>query len=403
LNSNKVKKELEYGKEPNKLLYSIVCSISKVFLKTRYNIKIDSTNVPSLKPPFIALGNHPSKLDPFIMAVTLYPNRVNFLGTNYYFRNPILRPLLISGGLIPKIQFFRDTRAVLRMSKVISRGGILGIFPEGMRSIDGTQSPMSDAIAKLIKLYKVPVIAVVSNGGYLSLPRWSPFSRKGAVEVSTKMVLSTEEIESMSIAGIKKAVCESLYYNDYEWNKERRISFKHKRIAENLDCILHECPSCRKEKSMLSSGNRLYCRHCGNAAIMDEYGFMHPENNNCVVFEDTIKWMDWQRERVQNRVVEEDFMIISTVKELRIADTVTGPYRKAGRGELVLNHGGLTFKGLIDGEFKEMHFPLHLLSSIVSEFGLNFEITDGRNTYMFYLEDGQDVIRFELAVEKMVK
>jgi 1-acyl-sn-glycerol-3-phosphate acyltransferase len=399
----KAKNELEFGGIPDSTLYWIICKISRAFLKLKYNIKIQNKDVINLKPPFIVLGNHTSKLDPFIMAAVMYPHKVNYLGTNYYFRNPLLRPLLSAGGIIPKVQFFRDTRAVLRMGKVISRGGILGIFPEGRRSIDGTISPVSDAIAKLIKLYKVPVAAMVSKGGYLSLPRWSSFGRKGVIEVNTRVILTVEEVENLSIEDIKKAVLNSLYYNEYEWNREKRTSFKHKKIAEDLGCILHECPSCGRERSMLSKGNRLYCKSCGNAALMDEYGFMHPGNENCVIFEDTVKWMAWQKKRTQNRVMDEEFTITSKVKELRIADSLTGPYRKAGSGELVLHHGGLTLKGLIDGEFKEMFFPIHVMASIVSEFGLNLEITDGKNTYMFYLEDGQDVIRFELAIENMAK
>jgi 1-acyl-sn-glycerol-3-phosphate acyltransferase len=89
------------------LLNFIVCRLSKIFLKAKYKIKFENRTIKDMKPPFIVLGNHPSSLDPFIMASAMYPHKLNFLGTNYYFRNELLRPLLRRGGIIPKIQFIR--------------------------------------------------------------------------------------------------------------------------------------------------------------------------------------------------------------------------------------------------------------------------------------------------------
>lgn len=398
---NTDRKEPIYGKEPNGFLYSLVCHLSRLFLKLKYNVKIDNKAISSLKPPFIVLGNHPSKLDPFIMASALSPHRINFLGTNYYFRNPILHSAFKAGGIIPKIQFYKDIRAVRLMSRVISRGGILGICPEGQRSVTGTLLPISDAIAKSIKLYKVPVVAVVSNGAYLSLPRWSSFSRRGAIEVSVKPILSADDIQKLTVKEIHEVVCKSLDYNDFEWSKRRQISFKHKKIAERIDSILHECPSCGAENAMKSEGSRLYCRHCGNTAIMDEYGLLKPENENCIVFEDAVKWFEWQKSRMSDRLRSDDFAINSRVTELRIAESLTGSYHKAGFGELVLNKEGLAFKGIINSIKEEVFFPPRVLSSMVFDFGINFEITDGKNTYCFDLEEGQDAVRFQLVVNHL--
>jgi ribosomal protein S27AE len=398
---NETNNKLEYGNKPNTVLYSLVCYLSKIFLKLKYNIKIQNCNISGIKPPFIALGNHATKLDPFIMAVALYPHRINFLGTNYYFRNPILRPLFKAAGVIPKIQFYNDLRAVRRMNSVISRGGSLGIFPEGRRSIDGAPSEISIAIAKLIKLYKVPVVGVVASGAYLSLPRWSSFSRKGTIEVNMKPLLTAEEINRLTLEEIKDKVCTSLYFNDYEWNKVNRVSFKHEKIAENLHYILHECPSCGNEKSMMSKDNRLYCRVCGNAALMNEYGLLYPQNDNCVIFEDSVKWFEWQKNRTRKRLMEDNFSISSKVKELWIAKGLTGSYHRIGMGEIVLTSVGLTFKGIVNNEPREMFFSIQVLSSVVSELGVNFEITDGKNTYRFDLEDGQDAVRYELAIAEL--
>ncbi len=400
---NKEANKCEYGKSPNAFLYFIIYCLSKVFLKIKYRIKMENSTIKSMKPPFIVLGNHPSSLDPFIITITMYPHKINFLGTNYYFRNQLLRPLLRLGGIIPKIQFYKDTRAVRMMNKVIARGGVLGICPEGRRSTDGSQYVISDSIAKLIKLYKLPVVAVVAHGAYLSLPRWSAFSHRGSIEVSAKKVLTAEQIQKLSIEEIKTKVCSSIDYNDYDWNKIRKVSFKHKRIAENIHFVLHKCPSCGGEKAMSSKYNKLYCKLCGNGALMDEYGLFNPERESSIIFEDTVKWLNWQKSKAKEQVQSCNFSISSTASKLRIADSFTGPYHDAGKGELLLNKEGLIYKGTVHSESKELFFPLHVLASISSEFGINFEITDGKNTYCFFLEDRQDVIRIELAIMELMK
>lgn len=392
----------EYGEEPNSILYLLICKLFGIGLKLKYRLNIKNEGIKGMKPPFIVLGNHASNFDPFIMTYAMLPHKINLLGTNYYFRNPTLRPLLKALGVIPKIQFYRDTRAVRMMSRVITRGGILGIFPEGRRSIDGSLSEMNDAIAKLIKLYRVPVVALVSNGAYLSRPRWSSFNRKGIIEVNLKRILDSDEIEKLSLEEIQSIVSDSIYFNDYEWNRIRKISFNHKRIAERIDLILHECPSCGGIKSMMSKNNRLYCRVCGNSAFMNEYGFMEPENDKSVIFEDTVKWYGWQMKRMLERVREKDFSISSRVRELRTADGFTGSFSGSGRGDIVLKREGLTFRGIVNDEPKEMFFPINVLSSISSEFGASIEITDGKNTWCFFLEDGQEVVLYELAVSQLM-
>lgn len=403
MNKAKIKNKAEYGSKPNSLMYFIVCRLSKIFLKAKYKIKVDNNTIKNMKPPFIVLGNHPSSLDPFIISVTMYPHKVNFLGTNYYFRNRLLRPLLKLVGIIPKVQFFKDTGAVRMMNNVIARGGILAICPEGRRSTDGSQYDIPFSIAKLIRLYKVPVVAVVSHGAYLSLPRWSAFSHKGLIDVTAKEILSTEQIQRMTPEEIYKTVCNALYYNDYEWNGINKVSFKHEKIAENIHYILHKCPNCGSDKAMTAKGNKLYCKICNNTALMDEYMFFKPETEDSIIFKDTAGWLNWQREKAKEQIQNSTFSLSGTVKKLRIADAFTGSYRDAGKGQFYLNKNGLIFKGIVDSEPKEMFFPLNVIASISSEFGVNFEITDGKNTYCFYLEDGQDVILIELAIVQLIK
>jgi transcription elongation factor Elf1 len=289
------------------------------------------------------------------------------------------------------------------MIKVISRGGVVGILPEGHRSLDGRQAEIADGIAKLIKLYSVPVVAVVSNGAYLTWPRWSGFARKGLIETELKLILTPEEISRLSIDEIMEIVLSSLYYNDYEWNRKEHISYSHRRMAEKIDLIIHECPKCGNEKSMISKDSILYCRVCGNKAIMDEHGFLRPAEDDSVIFEDTVQWFSWQKDRMLVRIKDDSFSITSRVLEYRISDSLTGSFRNMGSGELHLNNKGLTFEGNLASVKEEIFFPPQVLETFNPEFGVNFELTDGKTACRFFLEDAQDVIRIDLAVSQLKK
>lgn len=388
---------IEYGKKPG-IIYSFIVLLFGIFFKVIYRLKVDRKGINGIIPPFIVLGNHPSYIDPLIMGIALHPYRVNFLASNFYFRIPKLRGFLKAMGVIPKVQFHTDIRAIHLIKKVISNGGSVGIFPEGQRSIDGSNSNISFGISKLVKLYKIPVISVNSNGAYLSWPRWSSKSRRGRIECNADILIRKEEIVNMDVLEIHNRINNALSYNDYEWNRVRKIPFKGKNIAENLHYILHQCPKCCSRLSMKSRGNTLYCSSCGNTAIMDEYGFLHPENEDSVVYEDAKKWYSWQKENMRELINKDNFSINAKVKELKMADAFEGQYKSAGFGEITLKKDGLRFEGIVNDEPRDAFFPINNIWAISADLGEDFEICDGKQAWWFFLEDGQKVIEFNMAI-----
>lgn len=398
LEKNASKKKIEYGGKPIGIIYFLLVFILGVHFRVKYRFKVDKKGIKGLKPPFIVLGNHPSYIDPFIMAAALLPHKINFVTSNFYFRNPKLRSFLEAMGCIPKIQFRTDMRAIRLIKKVILNGGSVGIFPEGQRSIDGSSFNISNGISKLVKLYKLPVVLVKANGAYLSWPRWSPKSRRGHIECNVNILLNPEEISNMDVVQIHNTINNALSYNDYEWNRIKKVPFKGKKIAENLHYILHQCPKCNSRLSMKSRKNTLYCSTCGNTAVMDRYGFLHPENKDCVIFEDAAKWYSWQTENMLELIKKDDFSINAKVKELKMADAFEGEYKSAGFGEITLKKDGLHFEGIVNNEPRESFFPINNIWGISADLGSDFEICDGNQAWWFFFEDGQKVIEFNTAI-----
>jgi ribosomal protein S27AE len=381
-------------------LLQIVVAYVIIFwiFKGRTNMRVDRSGIQGIKPPFIVLGNHTSNFDPALVQYVVAPYPCYFLTSNFYFRLPILGKILNIFGVIPKIQFFPDMRSMRGTMEVIARGDVVGIFPEGRRSIDGSGCPIPESIARLIKKFKVPVVSVRTNGGYFVWPRWSSACRSGRVETVAKQILTTEEILKMDVKEIHNVVRQALAYNDYDWNSSARVRYQHKNAAEQLHLILHQCPRCVAPQTMRSKGSRLYCSVCGNTAVIDEYGFLHPFDDQCVVFDDPVKWNAWQRRNMIALLQDDDFQINAKVKDLRIADKYYGPYRSCGYGEMFLRKDGIHFRGKVDGLTTELFFPMEMMPSVSTEYNYDFEVCDNKNAWWFFLEEEQQTVRIEMAI-----
>lgn len=100
---------------------------------------------------------------------------------------------------IPKSKSLRDVAAMRSVLNVIKEGGAVGIFPERNRTISGGQWEMTDAIAKLAKFLKVPLVIYNICGGYGTDPRWGHSIRKGRMSGGVRRILSVEELGAVGL------------------------------------------------------------------------------------------------------------------------------------------------------------------------------------------------------------
>lgn len=366
--------------------------------KCKTALTLDRQNIRDIKPPFIVLGNHTSNFDPALVQFAIAPYPCYFLTTNFYFRHPVIGKILKIFGAIPKIQFFPDIRSTRGALTALTRGDIVGIFPEGRRSIDGSCCTIPDSVARFIKKAKVPVISVKTNGGYFVWPRWSSFRRQGRIEIVAHQLLTVPEIGSMNADQIHNIICQAVAYNEYDWNRNAKVPYHHRHAAEQLHLILHQCPRCLGERKMRSRGNSLYCSDCGNKALLDEYGFLQPFDSECRVFDDPVKWSAWQRGNLLTLLRGKNFRFRAVVKEIRVADKFDGAYRSCGHGYICLYPDGLYFHGVIDKQATDLFFPIERLATVSTEFGHDFEVCDDKNAWWIFLEEEQQTVRLESAI-----
>jgi len=92
-------------------------------------------NIPA-EGALIVVSNHLSNGDPPILAAGLARRRVRFMAKIELFKYP-LGAIIRLYGAFPVRRFDADVGALLNADRILKRGGVLGMFPEGTRSRSG--------------------------------------------------------------------------------------------------------------------------------------------------------------------------------------------------------------------------------------------------------------------------
>lgn len=293
------------------ILTYLIWLLSKIALLGK-DYKVEKINMEGLKPPYILLSNHMYFIDFELAAMATLPHRVNnVVSIDGYYRRPWLMELI---GAIGTRKFTMDLHLIKSINRVLKRGDILCMYPEARYSPCGTTSYMPESLGKLIKLNKVPVVAVVHHGNYLHSPFWN-FRKKRKVPLHTTatQILTAEQVKAMSVDEINAAVRQALTYDDYRYQKGNGIRITEEFRAEGMHKILYHCPHCMTESKMASEGTELYCTACGKRWHLNEDGTLSALNGD-TEFTHVPDWFEWEREQVRQQIERGEYVFEDEVE-----------------------------------------------------------------------------------------
>jgi len=148
----------------------------------------------------LLLINHQSFLDPLLAGLPL--NRpVSYLARDSLFRVPVLGWLLRNTYVLPINRQAAGSTSIRAAIKKMRQGYLVGIFPEGTRSSDGTLMRFRPGFIALIRRADVPVYPVGIAGASAALPRHARFLRPARVRVVFGDPLPPEELVQLCERG----------------------------------------------------------------------------------------------------------------------------------------------------------------------------------------------------------
>ncbi len=155
-------------------------------------------NIP--KSPFILVSNHTSYLDIIVDSYLCVPRRFHFIGQIDGWKGImkwLIKALYFVSGVIPLDRQSKESREkVLKEAiKVLKKGNILVLYPEGRRSVSGLLQDGKLGVAKIFLKTGVPILAAGLKGTFELLPSRGKLKIKRIVEINIgKPLFFNEEL-----------------------------------------------------------------------------------------------------------------------------------------------------------------------------------------------------------------
>ena len=303
----------------------------KPYCRKQVNL-IHDGSLKDIKPPYVLVANHSGFLDVGAVMTMMYPNCASFVIS---VTQLVQWPSLIKRmGVLPKKQFTVDTSLIRDIKYVLSKNRPVVIYPEAKLSVVGTPNIIKPAIAKLIKMLKVPLVTVCFHGDYLHKPRWSKTKRFLPVTAEVKVAVTADEVNDVTAQEIHRRIVENLTYDDYAYQLANGIEIDVPDLVEGLEHILYKCPECGEEFAMTAHGNTLTCGKCGATVTQNKLGQLEGGK-----FDKVVDWYEWQRDCVKHEVAHVDYRFEGF---FRAEQLVGKKYVDLGSACITHDHSGIT-------------------------------------------------------------
>ena len=164
----------------------VVSRLIQIVANDRFRLRVSGLEKLPRHGPFIICSNHQSYIDPIILGSVLpwHIFRSSFaVGTSEIFGAGFLRTL---ARWLRVVVVDPDANLIPAMragSYGLRNGGVLILYPEGERSIDGEPKRFKKGAAILSIHLQVPLVPVAIEGFYDAWPRGKPFQRFAPLQI----------------------------------------------------------------------------------------------------------------------------------------------------------------------------------------------------------------------------
>ncbi len=371
----------------------------------KHRTRITKVNTEGLKPPYVLLCNHNAFLDFKVATAAMFPHRSNFIVAidGFIGREGLLRKV----GCICKRKFTNDVILIRHLQQVIKNKDILVIYPEARYSLCGTTAILPDSIGKMCKLFRAPVVTLITHGHHIDTPFWNSQSRRiKHTEAVMTQIFTPEELAETRVEDINDRIMNAFAYDDFTWQKENNIRLTCEKRAEGLHKVLYQCPACLTEYRMSSSGAQLRCDACGKTWTLGIYGELSAGSGQ-TEFSHIPDWYEWERQQVRDEVLSGTYYFSGQVT----VDSLPNAQRfiRLGEGMMVHNMDGFCVAGkTADGAPFEMVktvpslYSCHIEYEYLGKHGDCVDLNTLSDTWYIYPHDCEfSVTKMALATEEL--
>ena len=181
----------------NDVIFQATRCLFIVLLKILANFRVyGRKNLPK-NGPFIVASNHVSYVDPGVVAIACDGCRISFMAKRELCESRTWNWWFNAMDSIPADRTSRNFRSLKIAMKKLKNGGIVGIFPEGTRSLDGELKNAEPGIGLLAEKSGAPIIPIYLEGTSDVLPRGARFLRMHPIVARIGKAVNLDEAKSI--------------------------------------------------------------------------------------------------------------------------------------------------------------------------------------------------------------
>lgn len=352
------------------------------FMKREIKVVHEGEIIKKNREPFVLISNHFNTWDAFVVMNSVKKN-VRFVATEVAFLDFAKKiGMMHLARAIKKRVGKMDYQATKRIFNSLKQGYAVGLFPEGDNTFYGETLDIYQSTGKLLKRANVDVILIKQQGGYVSQPRWADFfSKKGVIYTKTSLLLSKEQLDTLTESDITKRVEEALYHNDYDFQREKMIDFDRKNRAEGIERLVYRCNNCGGILTVYGKEHDIVCKQCGVIGTINEYEFIEGNRHDNLV-DYTHEMYEHIEEVINSRFQFEVTLNIVNVNKLKNKSLGTFHVDYHDKGLFLSNEKGEKYQFLLERIKYPVNTMRHSFSFDYDNITYNF--TDIRHQFALY-------------------
>jgi 1-acyl-sn-glycerol-3-phosphate acyltransferase len=154
------------------LFYRFARRLTWLLLMVFFRLKVTGREHIPAQGPLMAVANHESFLDPFVVGVVLMKRHATFLAAPWLYTRPVAKGFLRRIGSLPAYGDGNEVAALRESIRILQRSGTVVIFPQG--GIGRSQISGGAVFIALKAQAAVVPMRITGAGRALPLKRWWP-------------------------------------------------------------------------------------------------------------------------------------------------------------------------------------------------------------------------------------
>jgi 1-acyl-sn-glycerol-3-phosphate acyltransferase len=144
-------------------IYTLAWIVVRPLLALLIGLRVRGARNLPRRGPVIMVSNHLHNFDPIVLNASL-PRPVYYMAKRELFEHPLLGRVVRSLGAFPVNRGTVDRAALRQAQALLDEGLVVGLFPEGTRSLTGTLGPSQPGVALVALQSGAPLLPVAVTG-----------------------------------------------------------------------------------------------------------------------------------------------------------------------------------------------------------------------------------------------